>query len=196
MKNVKLVTLAATVLLAGGLLTACGADKKEDTASSSSTTEQSSSTKSSKADAFTGATAGTDNAETLAKGLAANGAWLNALTKDTTSSEDITVDGTFKNEEGKEARELALYLSDPDTHKPTETYTLTVPKLIVNSPNFGIAQGTVKGDVEVNAEGFHMEGTGKVEGNVTFKTQELKDAYDKLPADQKGTITGSVEVAK
>ncbi|MDR1781899.1 MAG: hypothetical protein LBR40_02755 [Bacilli bacterium] len=149
-------------------------------------------------DANTGATAGTSDYDTLEKGLSADGAWLNAVSGNLDAKgKTLTVDGTFVGD-GEIARELALYKSNSETHKPEARYTLTVDKLIVNSPNFAIAQGTVVGDVEVNAAGFHFEGgsAAKVQGNVTFKTQDLKDAYDKLPSDEKGTITGTVSVAK
>ncbi|MDR2465097.1 MAG: hypothetical protein LBD38_02320 [Streptococcaceae bacterium] len=206
MKKTKFITLAATALITAGVITACGSDKKEDTSkseSSSSKVEESS-----KAEAFTGATKGTDSFETLQKGFAANGAWLNAMTKDIDASgKTLTVDGDFEGD-GKPNRELAMYASDPTTHLPTATYTLTVDKIEVNSPSFAIAQGTVKGDVYVNAADFHFEGQGKLEGNLIFKTAELKAAFEKLekqPTDEataqkseanQGTISGDVKVAE
>lgn len=149
-------------------------------------------------DAFTGATAGTNDFDTLQKGLAANGAWLNAATGNINATgKTLTVDGIFVGD-NQVARELALYKANPTTYQPEARYTLTVAKLVVNSPGFAIAQGTVSGDVEVNEAGFHFVGgsAAKVQGNIIFKTQDLKDAYDKLPAAQKGTVTGTISVAK
>ncbi|SJZ41775.1 hypothetical protein SAMN02745116_00254 [Pilibacter termitis] len=207
MKKAKFATLAATLLVAGGILTACGSDKKE-TESSSSEASSSKTEESSKSDAFTGATKGTDDFATLQKGFAANGAWLNAISKDIDASgETLTIDGEFEGD-GKVARELAMYESDPKTHLPVKTFTLTVAKVEVNSPNFSLAQGTVKGDVYVNAEGFHFEGAAKLEGNLIFKTADLKTAFEKLakqPTDEaaaqkeqenQGIVSGEIKVAE
>jgi hypothetical protein len=71
---------------------------------------------------------------------------------------------------------------------------LTVKKLVVKSPGFAIAQGTVKGDVYVNASGFKFEGTGKIDGNLIFASDDLKTAYEALDAADKGTVTGEVKV--
>ncbi|MCH4175856.1 MAG: polymer-forming cytoskeletal protein [Streptococcaceae bacterium] len=196
MKKTKLVALFATLLISGSVLTACGSDSSDSSSSESSTSASSSSDK---ADATTGASV-TNDATELAGGLGAKGFWLVAITENVTSDADITVKGEFKNDDGDVARELALYASNPDTHKPDELYTLTVPKLTVESENFVIAQGTVKGDVYVNAEGFKFEndsdkGTkGTVDGNLIFKTQALKDAYDALADENKGEVTGEISV--
>ena len=52
----------------------------------------------------------------------------------------------------------------------------------MKSPGFAIAQGTVKGDVYVNATGFKFEGTGKIDGNLIFASEDLKTAYEALDA--------------
>ncbi|MDR1568291.1 MAG: hypothetical protein LBS33_06410 [Streptococcaceae bacterium] len=195
MKKKNLVVLAAALLISGTVLTGCSSDKSDN---KDAKTEKSSTKKS---DTTTGASI-TNDATKLAGGLGEHGFWLVAITEDVTSDKDITVKGSFKDEEGTVARELALYKSNPDTHKPDALYTLTVPKLTIESENFGIAQGTVKGDVYANAKGFHFEsdadkGTkGTVDGNLIFKTQALKDAYDGLADDQKGTVTGEIKVAE
>lgn len=191
MKKSKLISLLAVSALSVTFLTACGgsSDKKAD----DKTTEKSDAPKA--AEVFTGATQGTDNFDTLAKGLAPNGAWLNAATKDIDAKgKTLTVDGLFAGD-GQVAREVALYKSGAD-HKPEATYTLTVDKLVVKSPGFQIAQGTVKGDVYVNAPGFKFKGTGKIDGNLIFATEELKTAFEALGADAKGTVTGEVKVEK
>lgn len=184
MKKSKLISLLAVSALSVTFLTACGGstEKKAD----DKTTEKT-------AEAFTGATRGTDKFDTLSKAFAANGAWLNGVTKDIDASgKTLTVDGLFAGD-GQVKRELALYKSGAD-NKPVETYTLTIGKVVVKSPGFIIAQGTVKGDVYVNATGFKMKGTGKIDGNLIFASDALKTAYEAHPADHKGTVTGSVKV--
>src|SRR5574337_455489 len=174
MKKSKLISLLAVSALSVTFLTACGGstEKKAD----DKTTEKT-------AEAFTGATRGTDKFDTLSKAFAANGAWLNGVTKDIDASgKTLTVDGLFAGD-GQVKRELALYKSGAD-NKPVETYTLTVGKVVVKSPGFIIAQGTVKGDVYVNATGFNMKGTGKIDGNLIFASDALKTAYEAHPADQ------------
>lgn len=186
MKKTKLISLLAVSALSVTFLTACGgsSDKKTDDKTTDSAKT---------AEAFTGATQGTDSFDTLSKGFAANGAWLNAVTKDVDASDKVlTVEGLFAGD-GQVNRELALYKSGAD-HKPETTYTLTVKKLVVKSPGFAIAQGTVKGDVYVNASGFKFEGTGKIDGNLIFASDDLKTAYEALDVADKGTVTGEVKV--
>jgi hypothetical protein len=183
MKKSKLITLLAVSALSVGFLTACGSsnDSSDKTPSSSKS-----------ADAFTGATAGTTDFATLEKGFGADGAWLNALTGDVDASgKTLTVDGVFVGD-GQVAREIALYKSGAD-HKPEALYTLTVDKLEVKSPGFMISQGTVKGDVVVEASGFGFEGTGKIDGNLTFATEDLKSAFE-ANADWVKAVSGKISV--
>lgn len=188
--NKKLLSLLAVSTLSLGVLTACGSGEKK---SEETKTEQS-------AEVFAGATAGTDNFDTLSKGLSKEGAWIAAISKDLDASDKtLNVEGDFKNKEGEEARKLALYTQDAD-RKVTERYTLTVKKLEVNSPQFYISNGTVKVDVEVNAEGFHgqtgkgVDGEAMIDGNLIFKNQELLDAYNKLPSEEQVKVTGETTV--
>lgn len=186
MKKTKLISLLAVSALSVTFLTACGG-------SSDKTTDDKTTDSAKTAEAFTGATQGTDSFDTLSKGFAANGAWLNAVTKDVDASDKVlTVEGLFAGD-GQVNRELALYKSGAD-HKPEATFTLTVKKLVVKSPGFAIAQGTVKGDVYVNASGFKFEGTGKIDGNLIFASDDLKTAYEALDVADKGTVTGEVKV--
>jgi hypothetical protein len=202
MKKINRLGLGLTVLLALVFLSACGCSANKNSESANGT--NSSTETSTKADAFTGATKGTDDFATLQKGFTKNGAWLNAVTKDIDASgETLKVDGEFKGDKSI-ARELALY-TDAGGFKPSKTYTLTVKKIIVNSPNFCIGQGTGKGDVYVNTEGFHFEGTGKIDGNLIFKNNKLMNAFKKIPTNpngdvsiqsNQGVVTGKIMVAK
>jgi len=190
--NKKVIGLLAVSTLALTGLTACGSNNSSTSSSSD------------KVEAYTGATAGTTSFDNLQKGLSANGAWINAITADMNASgKTLTVDGTFHNEKDKttDARKLALYTQDSNK-VVTKRFVLTVDKLVVNSPGFYISNGTVKGNVEVNADGFYgqtgkgVAGEATIEGNLTFKTQAQLDAYNKLDATKKVKVTGTVEVAK
>jgi len=206
MKKLKFITLTATALLAVGILTACGSSN-DDTAGTSepATTET---TGSESSDVTSGATVNvTDSFEDLQAALSADGdkaSWIAAASGDIDASgKTLTVDGHFQDPHGTNpARKLALYTQNAD-HQVTATFTLTVDKLIVNSPGFYISDGTVKGDVEVNADGFHFQAGKKedgtavvpsIDGNLTFSTQEQLDEFNARPAEEKGNVTGTVSV--
>jgi len=194
--NKKLVSLLAVSALSLFGLTACGSNNTSSSKDEAKT-EQSSSKP---ADAFTGATAGTTNFDDLAKGLSKDGAWLAAITENMDASgKTLTVSGDFKNKKDESARKLALYAQDADK-KVTDRFTLTVDTLKVESPDFYISNGTVKGNVEVDAAGFHgqtgkgVDGQATIEGNLIFKSQELLDTYKKLPAADQVKVTGETKV--
>ena len=179
---------ASLIILAG-----CG--NNEDTADKASSSVASSEVASSVAEStevVTTASISNDPADVVA-GLSADGTWIYAITDDVVVPEDIIVSGTFydKNDEsGDIYRKLALYSQDEDRNVTAE-FTLEAPKMIVESPNFKIQNGTFIGDVVVKAEGFQLADS-KVEGNVTFDSQELMDSAV-LDA---GTVTGETTVAK
>lgn len=179
---------ASLIILAG-----CG--NNEDTADKASSSVASSEVASSVAEStevVTTASISNDPADVVA-GLSADGTWIYAITDDVVVPEDIIVSGTFydKNDEsGDIYRKLALYSQDEDRNVTAE-FTLEAPKMIVESPNFKIQNGTFVGDVVVKAEGFQLADS-KVEGNVTFDSQELMDSAV-LDA---GTVTGETTVAK
>ncbi|MDG4985820.1 hypothetical protein OGZ46_02735 [Lactococcus lactis] len=194
MKKTKVISLLAVSVLSVSLLAACGSNNSSS--SSDKKTEQSS-----KAEVFAGATQGTNNFFDLQKGFAKNGAWLNATKGDMDASgKTLTVEGLFLGD-GQVARKLAIYNQD-SSHKITDRYTLTVDKIEVKSPGFYISNGTVKGNVDVFATGFHgqtgtgVEGQATIDGNLTFASQDLLDAYNKLPDAQKVKVTGTTSVVK
>ena len=202
MKKIKFVTLAATALIAAGILTACGGSSNDTAGTSEPSTTESS------GDVTSGATVDvTTDFATLQAALSADGdkaSWIAATSADLDATgKTLTVDGHFQDPHGTNpARKLALYTQNAD-HVVTATFTLTLDKLIVNSPGFYISNGNVKGDVEVNADGFHFQAgknedgsatTPTIEGNLTFATQEQMDAFKALPADQQGNVTGEISV--
>jgi peptidoglycan hydrolase-like protein with peptidoglycan-binding domain len=130
----------------------------------------------------------------LKAGLSADGKWIVSTLRNLVSKEALVVDGKFLN--GKKdkvtgedviQRKLSLYTQD-ENKKVTARFTLTAPKLTVNSPNFRIQSGTFIGDIYVNAEGFQLV-DAKVEGNVYYTTQAVKDT---AKIDAKSVVTGEV----
>ena len=194
MKKVKLATVAATLLVSGGLLAACGADKEADApaASSTETTEVAASSTEESPEVVSTASI-SDKADVIAKALSAEGNRLAGAPADITFDSDVTVAGEFhdKNDAAADVyRKLALYSQD-ENRTVTAEYTITVPKLIVESENFNIVHGTVVGDIDVNANGFVLN-AAKVEGNINFATEEQKAS---AVLDQEGaSVTGDVTV--
>ncbi|RZI49049.1 hypothetical protein [Lactococcus kimchii] len=195
MKKTKVISLLAVSALSVALLAACGNNSNSNSSSDNKTSQ------SSKAEVFAGATAGTNSFADLQKGFAKNGAWLNATKGDMDASgKTLTVEGLFLGD-NVVARKLAIYNQDSN-RKVTERYTLTVDKIEVKSPGFYISNGTVKGNVDVFAAGFHgqsgqgVEGQATIDGNLTFASQDLLDAYNKLPEAQKVKVTGTTSVVK
>lgn len=187
-KLITVGTLAAAVLILG----ACNSDSNssKDSSSSSSKTEETSA--SSSTDVVTSASI-SDKPEVLEKALGEDGNWIIAATADVTFDKDVTVAGEFHDKgesSGDIYRKLALYSQDSD-RKVTAEYTMTVPELVVESENFNIVHGTVKGDILVKANGFVLDGA-KVEGNVTFEKEEYKTSA-KLEEND-ASVTGDVTV--
>lgn len=185
-KLITLGTLAATVLVLG----ACSSDSKDTKASSSDSKTEATSTSSSM-DAVSSASV-SDKPEVLEKALGEDGNWIIATTADVMFDKDVTVSGEFHDKGDSSAdiyRKLALYAQDSD-RKVTDEYTITVPELIVESENFNIVNGTVKGNILVKANGFVLNGA-KVDGNVTFEKEEYKTSatLDKEGAEVTGDIT-------
>jgi hypothetical protein len=95
-------------------------------------------------DVKTGATKGTEKFADLSDTLGKNGAWLGAATADIDASgKTLTIDGTFLGSKGEIARKVGLYTQN-DKHQVTKTFTVTVDKVIVNSPFTVISNGASK----------------------------------------------------
>jgi hypothetical protein len=138
-----------------------------------------------------------DSAAAFQKAISSSGSWIIAITKDLTSDKDLVLDGEFKNGKkdanGKDIiqRKVALYAQDAK-RTITARYTLTAPKLTVNSPEASIQHGTFKGDVYVSAKDFQLI-DAKVEGNIYFTTDEAKSTFK---ADSTSKVTGKQELKK
>lgn len=138
-----------------------------------------------------------DNAAAFQKAISSTGTWIIATVKDLTVDKDLVLDGEFKNGKkdsaGKDViqRKIALYAQD-ENKKVTARYTLTAPKLTINSPKARIQSGTFKGDVYVTAKDFELV-DATVDGNVYFTNDDAKATF-KMDATSK--VTGKQEVKK
>ncbi|WP_394232331.1 polymer-forming cytoskeletal protein [Niallia oryzisoli] len=191
-----------------GLLTACGggdddkaaddnattenedkaAEETEDNAATEET-EKEDADKEQTTDALTTASI-VNEPDAFKKAVSKEGTWIVAILEDLTVDDEVVVAGEFhdKNDATKDIyRKLALYSQD-ENHNITASYTLTVPKLTVQSPNFKIQGGTVKGDVVVEAQGFTLDKTATIDGNLIYANEDLKNS-----AVIDGKVTGSTE---
>lgn len=138
-----------------------------------------------------------DNAEALEKSLAADGNWITAALNDVTLDKELTVTGMF-HDKGVDTndvyRKLALHTQD-DKFNILDNFTLETPKLIVDSENFTVFYGTIKGDVLVKANGFTLVGT-KVEGNIEFASEENKETAELNKDDLGAEVTGEIIVSE
>ena len=180
----KIKAILLSLALGATLLVGCGA--KEEATTTPATT-----------DVVTSASIVNDQA-TLQKAVSKEGSWIVLATKDLTVDKEIVLEGEFTKADKADAtkkvpagRKLILMTRD-DKKVTTGTFTLKAPKLTVKSENTTLEGGTFVGDVYVESKGFAVEAI-KIQGNVYFATQELKDAF-KL--GEGGSITGTTEVKK
>ncbi|MCQ6276117.1 polymer-forming cytoskeletal protein [Bacillus sp. V3B] len=173
--------------LVAGLLAGCGAD--DDQAAEDQTTDTTQ-TETEETDVVTAASI-TGDEDVFVAALGEEGTWIVAALNDMTIEKELVVAGQFHNkDDASEAiyRKLALYTQDDDKNV-TGTFTLTIPKMTVQSENFKIQNGTVKGDVHVEANGFTLTEDTTIDGNLTFASEEVKES-----AVIEGTVTGTQEV--
>jgi len=145
-------------------------------------------------DAYTTASLVNDAAG-FEKAISKNGVWIICLLNDLTIDKELVLDGEFtngrKDDKGNDIiqRKIALYEQDQNRNI-TARYTLTVPKLTINSPNASIQHGTFKGDLYVNAPNFQLVDT-TVEGNIYFSSDEIKNSFT---MDEDSKVTGEQKV--
>ena len=127
--------------------------------------------------------------------LGTNGSWIIAPINDLIFDKDLILQGEFENGQQDEAgnniiqRIIALYSRDEDDNI-TARFTLTAPKLTIESPNASIQHGTFKGDLYVNADNFQLIDT-TVEGNVYFATEQIQSTFT---MDGTSVVTGVQQV--
>lgn len=157
--------LVAGVVIA--LLSGCGGNKENTTTTPPKSAETT--------DAVTTASIVNDG-EAFVKAVSAEGTWIIATLNDLTLDKDVVVAGEFRDKgaaDGNIYRKIALYAQDADKNI-TAQYTLTVPKLTVQSENLRVQGGTIKGDVYVEANGFNLHETAAIEGNLFFANEDVK----------------------
>lgn len=132
-----------------------------------------------------------NNAEALKAAASEDGTWLFAILNDVQMEEELVVAGEFHDKDDPEKdiyRKFAPYAQD-ENRNVTARYTLTVPKMTVQSPNFKIQAGVVKGDVYVEANGFTLTDDADIEGNIYFASEEFKNS-----ATIEGQVSGEQAV--
>jgi len=177
--NKKATGLFAALILSATFMAGCGCSSNQEGNTTPPVTEEQ----------VSGAST-SNNASDLIAHLSANGGWIFGATGDITVEQELIVEGAFhdKNLESNALyRKLALYAQDAD-HNVTDEYVLTLKDgMTVKSPNFNVVNGTIVGDVYVEVEGFQLN--GKLDGNLTFATEEAKNT-----ADINGEVTGNITV--
>ncbi|WP_139904842.1 hypothetical protein [Clostridium thermarum] len=131
------------------------------------------------------------------KAISNTGTWIIATLKDLTFDKELVLDGEFKNGKKDDAgndiiqRKIALYTQN-ENREVTNRFTLTAPKLTINSPNARIQSGTFKGDLYVSAKNFQLV-DATVEGNVFFASEEAQSTFK---MDDTSKVTGTKELKK
>lgn len=135
--------------------------------------------------------------EAFELGISSEGTWIICLLTDLSFSKDLFLEGEFKNGKKDAAgndviqRKIALYEQD-ENRNITAKYTLTAPKLAINSPEARIQSGTFKGDLYVSSNNFQLVDT-TVEGNIFFTNEEAQSSFI---MDNTSKVTGKQELKK
>lgn len=185
----KKLAAGAAVVALGGFLAACDTD--DDAAEDMEVVEEGEEEEANGDEEVVTAASITADPDEVVASLSTDGNWITAITDDVDISDDVTVAGTFHNRDDEDDdvyRKLALYDQDDDRNV-TEEWTLTVGTMTVESPNFRIQEGTLDGDIYVDAEGFELY-NATVTGNVTFASEDLMDSASM----DEGTVEGEVSV--
>ena len=136
-----------------------------------------------------------NTAAAFEKAIGKDGTWIICLLNDLKINKDIVMQGEFTNGKkdtaGKDIiqRKIALYTQDQDRNV-TNRFTLTAPKLTIESPNASIQNGTFKGDLYVTAKNFELVGA-TVDGNVHFTNNDAKSTFK---MDTTSKVTGKQEL--
>jgi len=138
-----------------------------------------------------------DTESAFENAISKNGTWIIAILKDLTINKDLVLDGEFKNgkkdDSGKDIiqRKIALYTQD-ENRNITARFTLTAPKLTINSPEASIQHGTFKGDLYVAVINFKLI-DATVDGNIYFTSKDIQSSFT---MDESSSVTGKQELAK
>jgi hypothetical protein len=132
-----------------------------------------------------------NTAEAFEKAISKEGTWIICLLNDLSIDKDLVVDGDFKNTKDPPVsqRKLAFYTQDADRNV-TARFTLTAPKMTINSIDCSIQHGTFKGDLYVSGKNFQLI-DATVDGNVYFTNADAKSTFK---MDDKSKVTGVQEL--
>ena len=132
-----------------------------------------------------------EDGSNIAEALGPDGGWIVIFTSDVTVGKALVISGevTEPDGDGSPRRKLALYAQDSDRNV-TARYTLTTPKLTVKHVNTRIQNGTVKGDVYVEAADFNLRGA-TIDGNLYFSSEAVKESFS---MDDASKVTGEIAV--
>jgi hypothetical protein len=121
------------------------------------------------------------------KAISKDGVWIICLLNDLTIDKELIVDGDFMNnkEPPVSQRKLALYAQD-ENRNITARYTLTVPKLTINSVDCSLQKGTFRGDLYVAGKNFQLVDQ-TVDGNIYFLNAEAQTTFK---MDETSKVTG------
>ncbi|MFP4016292.1 MAG: hypothetical protein ACLFUI_04615, partial [Halanaerobiales bacterium] len=128
----------------------------------------------------------------FSKSISEDGKWIICTVEDLSFDEELVVEGTFYNKGNSDNdvyRKIAPYEQDQNRNV-TERYTITAPKMTIESPNTNFQAGIFEGDIFVEANGFKLT-DATVEGNVYFATEEYESSAD---ISDDSTVTGNIEV--
>lgn len=114
-----------------------------------------------------------------------NGTQLIAIKKNLTINKNLVVNGEFRTDKAILEREIDLYSADKNKNIISK-FTLTVPKLTLNSTQTILEHGTFKGDLYISANNCQLIDT-TVQGNVYFTKPEAKSTFK---MDATSRITG------
>ncbi|MDF2890598.1 MAG: hypothetical protein K0R80_965 [Clostridia bacterium] len=131
-----------------------------------------------------------DNAAAFENGISKNGGWITSVVRDLVINNELVLDGEFTNKE-KPARKIALYSQD-EKRNVTRRFTLTAPKLTVNSPMARIQGGIFKGNVYVSSANFQLV-NATIDGNLIFLNEEAKNTFS---MDANSSVTGAMNYFK
>lgn len=129
------------------------------------------------------------------KAISKDGTWIIATLGDLKIDSDLVLDGTFVNGKKDDAgndivqRKIGLYTQD-EARNVTARFTLTAPKITINSPKASIEHGTFVGDVYVTATDFQLKDQ-KIEGNLYFTNPEAQATFK---MDATSSVTGVQEL--
>jgi hypothetical protein len=121
------------------------------------------------------------------KAISKDGVWIICLLNDLTIDKELIVDGDFMNNKEPPVfqRKLALYAQD-ENRNITARYTLTVPKLTINSVDCSLQKGTFRGDLYVAGKNFQLVDQ-TVDGNIYFLNAEAQTTFK---MDETSKVTG------